>query len=318
MVQAAIDSVVAMARARQCYDIVFRFPFPSSRSFRIVARIPAMVNDPAPSLCEAAVEVLSAAAPSEKVSLGRARAGLWRDGVIRDIGAAPPPDRPARPENPRLLLPRDLPKRKISAEPAGRVALLHALAHIELNAIDLAWDMIARFSREGLPGAFFDDWVRVADEESKHFALLSARLEELASSYGALPAHDGLWTAAEATAHDLLARLAVVPLVLEARGLDVTPAMIARLRSVGDSASADILEIIYRDEIGHVAVGKRWFDHVVRRRGQDPIDCWQGLVRRFFKGGVKPPFNIEAREAAGFSAAFYGPLGDEFLARKVS
>ena len=277
-----------------------------------------MANDPAPSLSEAAVDVLSAAAPLEKVSRGRTFAGLWRDGVIRDVGEASPPGRPARPESPRLLLPRDLPKRKISAAPAGRIALLHALAHIELNAIDLAWDMVARFSREGLPGAFHDDWVRVADEESKHFVLLSARLGELGSSYGALPAHDGLWAAAAATAHDLLARLAVVPLVLEARGLDVTPAMIARLRSAGDDASADILEIIYRDEIGHVAVGKRWFDHVVRQKGGDPVSCWQALVRRYFKGGVKPPFNIEARDAAGFSAAFYGPLGDEFLARKVS
>lgn len=277
-----------------------------------------MGNDPAPSLCEAAVGVLRAAAPSEKVSLGREVAGLWRDGAIREIGVAASPDRPARPESPRLLLPRDLPKRKISAAPAGRVALLHALAHIELNAIDLAWDMVARFSNQGLPRGFYDDWVRVADEESKHFALLAARLEALGTSYGALPAHDGLWAAAEATAHDLLARLAVVPLVLEARGLDVTPAMIARLRAVDDDASAEILEIIYRDEIGHVAVGKRWFDHVVRQGDQDPVMRWQALVRRYFKGGVKPPFNIEAREAAGFSAAFYGPLGDEFLARKVS
>lgn len=261
---------------------------------------------------------MSVAAPSRKVSLGRETASLWRRGAIPNIGAALPPDRPGRPETPRLLFPRDLPKRKISQAPAGRIALLHALAHIELNAIDLAWDMVARFAEADLPRAFHDDWVRVADEESKHFALLAARLEELGSSYGALPAHDGLWAAAESTAHDLLARLAVVPLVLEARGLDVTPAMIARLRAVGDGASADILEVIYRDEIGHVAVGKRWFDHEAGRRGEDPVGSWQALVRRYFKGGVKPPFNIEARDAAGFSAAFYGPLGDEFLARKVS
>ncbi len=277
-----------------------------------------MGNDPVPSLCEAAVDVLSVAAPSEKVSRGRGHAALWRDGTFQVIGAASPPTRPARPESPRLLFPRDLPKRKISAAAQGRIALLHALAHIELNAIDLAWDMVARFSSERLPRAFYDDWVRVADEESKHFALLAERLAEMESRYGALPAHDGLWAAAESTTHDLLARLAVVPLVLEARGLDVTPAMIARLRVVGDGASADILEIIYRDEIGHVAVGKRWFDFEAQRRGEDPVGCWQALVRRYFKGGVKPPFNIEARDAAGFSAAFYGPLGDEFLARKAS
>ena len=254
----------------------------------------------------------------EKVSRGRGFAARWRDGTIGEIGPAGAPDRPARPAAPRLLLPRELPKRKISAAPAGRIALLHALAHIELNAIDLAWDMVARFAGEALPRAFFDDWVRVADEESKHFALLADRLDSLGAAYGDLPAHDGLWAAAESTAHDLLARLAVVPLVLEARGLDVTPAMIQRLRSVGDDPSADILEIIYRDEIGHVAVGKRWFDHVAETKGREPVATWQALVRRYFKGGVKPPFNIAAREAAGFSAAFYGPLGDEFVARKVS
>lgn len=277
-----------------------------------------MNNKQSFSLSGAAALVLATAAPLEKVALGRGFAATWRGGAIREIGVAAALDRPARPAVPRLLLPRDLPKRKISAAPAGRIALLHALAHIELNAIDLAWDMVARFSELDLPRAFFDDWVGVADEESKHFALLAERLGGLGAAYGDLPAHDGLWAAAETTAHDLLARLAVVPLVLEARGLDVTPAMIQRLRSVGDDPSADILEIIYRDEIGHVAVGKRWFDHVAGVRGVEPVASWQDLVRRYFKGGVKPPFNIPAREAAGFSAAFYGPLGDEFMARKAS
>ena len=148
-------------------------------------------------------------------------------------------------------------KRKITAAPAGRIALLHAIAHIELNAVDLAWDAVARFPDAGFPRAYVDDWVRVADEESKHFLLLADRLEAMGSRYGAMPAHDGLWQAAEQTMDDPLARHAVVPLVLEARGLDVTPAMVAKLRSVGDDASADIFQIIYDDEIGHVAVGKR-------------------------------------------------------------
>src|SRR5690606_30985264 len=146
-------------------------------------------------------------------------------------------------------------------------ALLHALAHIELNAVDLSWDAVARFPEAGFPRGYVDDWVRVADEESKHFLLLADRLEQLGSRYGALPAHDGLWQAAAATMDDPLARHAVVPLVLEARGLDVTPAMIARLRDVGDDASADILQVIFDDEIGHVAVGKRWFDHLCGVRG---------------------------------------------------
>ncbi|MDA1311212.1 MAG: ferritin-like domain-containing protein [Proteobacteria bacterium] len=268
------------------------------------------------TLSAAATGVLGTPEPLAKVRLGRAIAAMWRGGSIGDVGSASAPNRPARPARPALRLPRDLPKRKISRDSTGRIALLHALAHIELNAIDLAWDMIARFAGADLPRAFFDDWVGVAVEESGHFALLDQRLAALGAEY--LPAHDGLWAAAEATAHDLLARLAVVPLVLEARGLDVTPAMISRLRAVDDAPSADILEIIYRDEIGHVAVGKRWFDHVVAIRGLQPVATWQDLVRRYFKGGVKPPFNIAAREAAGFSAAFYGPLGDEFLARKAS
>jgi uncharacterized ferritin-like protein (DUF455 family) len=270
------------------------------------------------TLSAAATSVLRTPEPMAKVRLGRAIAGMWCGGLIGDVGSTLAPNRPGRPVRPVLLLPRDLPKRKVSRDPTGRIALLHALAHIELNAIDLAWDMIARFAGADLPRAFFDDWVGVAAEESGHFALLDQRLSALGAEYGDLPAHDGLWAAAEATAHDLLARLAVVPLVLEARGLDVTPAMITRLRAVDDGPSADILDIIYRDEIGHVAVGKRWFDHTAAARGLQPVETWQDLVRRYFKGGVKPPFNIAAREAAGFSAAFYGPLGDEFLARKAS
>ena len=190
----------------------------------------------------------------------------------------------------------------------GRIALLHALAHIELNAIDLAWDLIARFTREDLPRAFADDWVTVADEEAKHFALLAEHLDTLGAAYGDLPAHDGLWQAAQETAHDLLARLAVVPLVLEARGLDVTPAMIERLKAAEDAESAAILQVIYDDEIGHVATGQRWFRFTCEQRGLAPVETWQALVRRHFKGALKPPFNAAARTAAGFPPAFYEPL----------
>ena len=207
-----------------------------------------------------------------------------------------------------LLPPREMPKRRAGGERASRVALLHAIAHIELNAIDLAWDLIARFAAAELPHAFFDDWVAVADEEAAHHALLSERLAELGAAYGDLPAHDGLWEAAAATACDLLARLAVVPLVLEARGLDVTPAMIARLERAGDEASASVLRRIYRDEIEHVAAGRRWFDWACARRGLPAVGTYQELVRRHFKGVLKPPFNDAARGAAGFHAAFYAPL----------
>jgi uncharacterized ferritin-like protein (DUF455 family) len=242
------------------------------------------------------------------VALSEAAAAAWRRGEIGEIGMAHPPDRPARPPRPMLLPPRDMPKRRAAGGTATRLALLHAVAHIELNAIDLAWDLIARFADHTPARAFFDDWVAVAAEEAKHFALLAARLEALGAAYGDLPAHDGLWEAAAATAGDLLARLAVVPLVLEARGLDVTPAMIARLERVGDHESAAVLKIIYAEEVGHVATGRRWFGHFCAAAGLAAAPTYQRLVRSYFKGVLKPPFNAVAREAAGLPAEFYEPL----------
>jgi uncharacterized ferritin-like protein (DUF455 family) len=254
-----------------------------------------------------AVAVLSAAGPALKVALSREVAAQWRRGGML-IGVARAPERPARPERPLLTPPRGMKKRRNFGSESGRIALMHALAHIELNAIDLGWDIIARFSSEALPVEFFDDWVGVAAEEAEHFALLDARLRALGGEYGALPAHDGLWEAAAATTGDLIARLAVVPLVLEARGLDVTPEMIRRLERVGDHESAALLDRIYADEIGHVAVGARWFDRLCRERGLDPAATFRNRVRRYFTGTLKPPFNHAAREAAGMSAELYAPL----------
>lgn len=263
------------------------------------------------TLAARAVAVLETAEPPAKAALARETAAAWRAGEIAEAGRALPPPRPARPDRPELKRPGEVPKRKINRGTAGRGALLHALAHIELNAIDLAADIIARFTDEALPRAFYDDWVQVADEEAKHYLLLAERLTALGFSYGDLPAHDGLWQAAEETAHDLLARLAVVPLVLEARGLDVTPGMIARLQAVEDSESAAALQVIYDEEIGHVAIGKRWFDHLCARRGLDSQETWQRLVRRHFKGQLKPPFNDDARQQAGFPAQYYGALATD-------
>ncbi|MGD8808613.1 MAG: ferritin-like domain-containing protein [Gammaproteobacteria bacterium] len=260
------------------------------------------------SLSEAACAVLTTADPAGKAALSARAAQGWRDGTIATIGDAAPPDRPARPEQPPLMAPKFVKRRRVTANPAGRIALLHALAHIELNAIDLAWDIVARF--RGLPRAFYDDWVGVAAEEATHFTLLAARLDALGAAYGDLPAHDGLWQAAQTTAHDLAARLAVVPLVLEARGLDVTPAMIVRLREAGDDASADVLQRIHDDEIGHVAAGRRWFEHVCAEAGEDPVPAYHALVRRYFKGMIKPPFNDDSRARAGFAAAYYAPLAE--------
>jgi uncharacterized ferritin-like protein (DUF455 family) len=224
------------------------------------------------------------------------------------IGAVVPPLRPARPRRPELRPPRDMPKRRNFGSPAGRRALLHAVAHIELNAIDLAWDIIARFSGVTLPRAFFDDWVGVAVEEACHFTLLAARLADLGAGYGDLPAHDGLWEAAAATAGDLLARLAVVPLVLEARGLDVTPEMAARLERAGDVRSAAILQVIYEQEIGHVAIGRYWFEHLCLTRGLIPKEIFHERVKRYLKGELKRPFNHAARNAAGLPPDFYESL----------
>ena len=256
------------------------------------------------SLTEAATAVLLTAEPADKALATHRFASAWRSGEIAEIGRAVPPDRPARPARPALRPPRELPQRKIGTAPEGRIALLHAIAHIELNAIDLAWDLIARFGPE-LPEDCCSDWVKVADEEAKHFTLLSDRLATLGASYGDLPAHDGLWQAALATRHDLLARLAVVPLVLEARGLDVTPAMIEKLKAVGDGESVAVLEVIYREEIGHVSIGMRSFETVCQKRGLEPRATWHEQVSAHFRGALKPPFNAEARRQAGFPVEDY-------------
>jgi uncharacterized ferritin-like protein (DUF455 family) len=266
--------------------------------------------EPAPSpasLTSGAVAILATAAPAAKASASRRLAEIWNAGRL-DVGDSVPPPRPARPERPQLRPPKEMPRRRAFGSLAGRVALLHALAHIELNAIDLAWDIVARFSGDPLPRAFFDDWVGVAAEEALHFELLTQRLADFGACYGDLPAHDGLWESAAATADDLLGRLAVVPLVLEARGLDVTPAMAAMLERVGDPQSAAVLRRIYRDEIDHVAAGARWFDELCRARGLIPEETFRELVRRYFKGELKPPLNQEARAAAGFPARYYEPL----------
>ncbi len=263
------------------------------------------------SLAEAAVVVLRTADPGAKVRLSRRIAAAWSAGEIAEVGVAEPPARPARPAAPELRPPREMPRRRSGRSEPGRRALYHALAHIELNAIDLAWDIIARFTDEACPRGFYDDWVKVADDEARHFALIEQRLAALDTHYGALPAHDGLWEAAEATAHDLLARLAVVPLVLEARGLDVTPGLIEKLAAAGDAEGAAALEAIYREEIAHVAAGKRWFDWLCARRGLVPAAAWRDLVSRHFKGTVKPPFNTEARLAAGMQSSFYEAMATE-------
>jgi len=261
------------------------------------------------TVTDAACLVLATAEPAQKAALTLRIRTAWESGSIQGIGDAAPPRRPARPDRPQLRPPGQMPRRRINAAPAGRIALLHALAHIELNAIDLAWDMVARFAPAVEEQAdFCNDWTAVAADEARHFRLLSKRLSAIGAGYGDLPAHDGLWEAAETTRACLAARLAVVPMVLEARGLDVTPPMIERLRRAGDDASADILQRIHDEEIGHVATGRRWFEDDCRRRGHDPEKRFHALVGEYFKGSLKPPFNHGSRGRAGLSPAYYEPL----------
>lgn len=217
------------------------------------------------------------------------------------------PDRPGRPERPRLVAAREVAKRS-PATPEGRIALLHALAHIELNAIDLAVDIVGRFGGAAEIGAdapaFATEWLGVAREEAKHFLMLADRLEALGSAYGALEAHDGLWQTAFASREDVLERLAIAPLTHEARGLDVTPAMITKLRGAGDDASAALLDVIYRDEIGHVAVGYRWFAYVCHARSADPEAAFGAALRRLGLARPHGPFNESGRRQAGLTPGF--------------
>jgi uncharacterized ferritin-like protein (DUF455 family) len=217
------------------------------------------------------------------------------------------PDQPAWPAAPQLLAPNQMPKRGKGGSERGRIALLHALAHIEFVAIDLAVDLVGRFG-DRFPRAFVDDWVAVAADEAMHFALLDRRLGQLGSHYGALPAHAGLWEAAQVTADDALARLAIVPMVLEARGLDVTPATVDRFRAAGDEVSARILSRIYNDEIRHVRAGTDWFGWLCDERGFNAVETWQSLVKSRFRGILKPPFNDSARHDAGLTQEYYAVI----------
>jgi uncharacterized ferritin-like protein (DUF455 family) len=262
-------------------------------------------------LAARAVEVLTTADPREKARLSRAHAAAWfaarKAGAPLPVGSAAPPDWPARPARPELLPPRDMPRRRPGSK-AGRTALLHAVAHIELNAVDLHWDIVARFAHVPMPLGFYDDWVKAADEEARHFTLLADCLEAAGSHYGALPAHAGLWRAARDTAGDLVARLAVVPMVLEARGLDVTPQMVSIFAEAGETQAEAALATIHAEEVGHVAYGAKWFNFLCGRHDRDPQPTFHALVRRHFHGTLKPPFNEEKRAEAGIPPDFYWPL----------
>lgn len=269
-------------------------------------------NTPRTSVGDRIAAAISLSDPFEKAAQTRALvADFQKDRLALQFDPSTLPA-PATRERPPLLPPGDMPKRGLGSR-RGRAALLHAICHIELNAIDLALDMAGRFTatlqEEDRP-EFAGDWLSVADDEARHFLLIADRLDEMGYSYGDFPAHRGLWDAAERTEHDVLARLAIAPMVLEARGLDVTPGMIEKLNRNGDPTSAAALEIIYAEEVGHVATGTRWFRRICGERHLDPTETFASLVAIHFPGGLKPPFNHDARERSDFPRDWYEGLDD--------
>lgn len=265
------------------------------------------------SLTYWASKILCTPDPEEKAKLTHQVQELWNSEKITEIGDTGPPVQPSRKENLTIVQPGRI-KRGKGGTLASRIALLHSLANIEQWAIDLSWDIVARFpafqlqTGERLPKEFFSDFVKVAGDEAKHYCLLEKRLVELGSHFGDLPVHNGLWQSASDTAHDLLGRLAIVHMVHEARGLDVHPQTLQRFLAQGDESSAQVLEVIYTDEITHVAAGLKWFTYICNLEQRDCLSTFHEMVPLYFRGYLKPPFNTEGRKSAGMSEEWYLPL----------
>ena len=250
----------------------------------------------------AALACLLSRDPVEKAKQTQILYQRWLQGelTLSNMAEFDVPDLPGQPDKPELVAPRDLPRRRNSAE-TGVAPLIHAVNHIEFNAINLALDAIARFP--GLPEAYYADWMKVASEEAKHFTLLREHMISLGYDYGSFPAHNGMWEMAQKTHHDPLIRMALVPRVLEARGLDVTPKMMDKLRGTGDLRAVEILELILEEEIGHVGIGTRWFNYLCDQRGVDSLATFKDLLDNYFDGQLRGPFHTEARKKAGFTDA---------------
>ena len=264
-----------------------------------VERIPTIVGM---QLRASALKALCLVQPEAKCAAVEALWAASDDWTLDPFDGAVPATLPGRPERPRLIEPGRVPTRS-PFTPEGRAALLHAICHIEFNAIHLALDAVWRF--DGMPEDFYRDWMRVAHEESQHYLMLHRQLEQMGYRYGDFDAHDGLWEMCEKTADDINARMALVPRTLEARGLDATPLIQARLRKVGTSDAlriCELLDVILREEIGHVKIGNHWYRWLCERQGLDPVAHYRALVRRHQAPRLRPPFNDAARQAAGFSA----------------
>jgi len=267
-------------------------------------------SSPAPTtLAEYAVKILKTCDADLKSKYTKDAVKKWQSGELTVVGSCTPPDIPGRPKEVQILPANKMPKRG-GGSLGTRVAMLHSLVHIENVAIDLSWDIIARFTHYNLPKEFYDNFVKVAGDESKHYTLLKERLVEMGSFYGELPGHDGLWKSAQETAHDLYTRLAIEHMVHEARGLDVTPKTIEKFRSGGDAKTADLLEVILVDEVTHVTAGLKWFTYLCEHSTppKEAIPTFITIVKEHFRGSLKPPFNVPARDAAGMTPEWYLPL----------
>lgn len=253
-----------------------------------------------PSLYKQAEACIKACLPIEKISLSYKISEAWQQHQLSLEKITPilTFENPGRPEKPELVPPRELNRRKATSK-TGHAALIHSICHIEFNAINLAWDAVYRF--QDMPDAFYDDWVKVAKEEACHFELLSEHLAALGYAYGDFTAHNGLWESALLTAFDPMVRMALVPRVLEARGLDVTPGIVKKLKAVGDDKAVEILAIVHRDEIGHVKTGTRWFRYLCEKRKLNSEEVFKDLINQYMKGRLRGPFDLDVRKRAGFT-----------------
>lgn len=253
-----------------------------------------------PSLFKKAEACITACSPIDKISLSFETSEAWLQNQLSLDKLAPVLvfENPGRPDKPELVPPRELNRRKITS-PEGHAAMIHSICHIEFNAINLAWDAIYRF--QDMPEEFYSDWVKVAKEEAYHYELLSNHLKSLGYAYGDFTAHNGLWESALLTAHDPMVRMALVPRVLEARGLDVTPGIVKKLKNIGDDKAVEILAIVHHDEIGHVETGTRWFRYLCDKRGLNSEDVFKDLINKYMKGILRGPFDHDVRKKAGFT-----------------
>jgi uncharacterized ferritin-like protein (DUF455 family) len=255
---------------------------------------------PKNSLYQAARACLLCDSVDQKMAMTGQIAEAWAKGELSLSGwsDASQVTRAGHPPRPLLVHPSKLPRRRLGSE-AGRLALIHAITHIEFNAVNLAWDAVQRFP--DMPADFYSDWIQVAVEEVEHFQLLQARLHAAGVAYGDYPAHNGLWEMAQRTAHDPLIRMALVPRMLEARGLDVTPGIMQRFKEIGDSETVAALDVILREEVGHVQFGSRWFNYLCEQRELQPEETYFNLLESFRDGEIRCPLHHQARREAGFS-----------------